>query len=401
MRLNFNVVDLARWMVIFLSITILFSPFFTNVLEITLFGLCVFNQELRRRFTDIKKQPLLIGVGAFILMLIMGCFYSVADYQDTLRSLWGWRKILLLPIALSLFADHVWKDRFIKVSVGFIFLCSLLSITSFIWQFEVYRFAPGIVIRNYATQGMVFAVAIFSIVMGFIYQKKFKVKHEWPHIFYIISLLIALIFMSPGRSGYLALIVLSIFFCYRTITDKKNYWIALFVSLLIPSLLLNSSMVQDRVNIGVNQILNVNAPHGQETSMGLRITAWKNALELIKEHPVLGVGTGAYQTAYVNYLKDNGSFQNGIRNVNHDPHNQFMKILAELGSIGLLIFIAFLASTLLQKVKPFYFHLSLGVLIAWCATSLFSSHFSTFTEGRFIYIWLGIMMASESNQIKS
>ena len=66
----------------------------------------------------------------------------------------------------------------------------------------------------------------------------------------------------------------------------------------------------------------------------------------------------------------------------------------------LLIFIAFLASTLLQKVKLFYFHLGLGVLIAWCASSLFSSHFSTFTEGRFIYIWLGIMLASESNKVK-
>jgi hypothetical protein len=102
---QFNPVNLARWLIIALSITILFSPFLTNVLEIALFGLCLFNQELRRRFADIKNQPLVIGVGAFILMLIIGCFYSVADYQDTLRSLWGWRKILLLPIALSLFAD--------------------------------------------------------------------------------------------------------------------------------------------------------------------------------------------------------------------------------------------------------------------------------------------------------
>jgi hypothetical protein len=47
-----------------------------------------------------------------------------------------------------------------------------------------------------------------------------------------------------------------------------------------------------------------------------------------------------------------------------------------------------------------YFHLGIGVLLAWCATSLFSSHFSTFTEGRFIYIWLGIMLASESNKMK-
>ena len=394
---HLKMLDVARWLLIGLSITILFSPFLSNMIEIMLLGLFIFNKELRSRLANIKKQPLAIGVGAFILMLIIGCFYSMADFKETLRSLWGWRKILLLPIALSLFADHVWKDRFIKVSVEFIFLCSLLSITSFIWQFEVYRFAPGIVIRNYATQGMVFAVAIFSIVMGFIYQKKFKVQHEWPHIFYMISLLIALIFMTPGRSGYLVLIVLSIYFCYRVIIYKKNYWAALFVCLLIPSLFLNSSIVKDRVNLGINEISNVSAAYEKETSMGSRIIAWKNAIELIKEHPLLGVGTGGYEPAFVDHVKDQKGQENFLH---HDPHNQFLKILAELGSIGFLIFIAFLASTLLQKVKPFYFHLGLGVLIAWCATSLFSSHFSTFTEGRFIYIWLGIMLASESNKIK-
>lgn len=396
--LRFNPIDLARWMIIALAMTILFSPFFTNVIEISLFILCLYSQNLRNRLFQLKKQPLALGVGAFILMLVIGCFYSVADTKETLSSLWSWRKILLLPIALCLFEGQVWKDRFINVCVGFIFLCSLLSIASFLWQFGVYRFAPGIVIRNYATQGMMFAVALFSIVMRFNYQKKFKLKDQWLHIFYSISLLTALIFMTPGRSGYLALIVLSIFFCYRIIADKKNYWIALFVGLLIPSLLLNSSMVQDRVKLGVNEISNVSAPHGQETSMGLRITAWKNALEMIKEKPLLGVGTGGYEIAFVNLVKNQEGWEGFVH---HDPHNQFLKILAELGSIGFLIFIAFLVSVLLQKVKPLYFYLSLGVLIAWCATSLFSSHFSTFTEGRFIYIWLGVMLAGESNKIKS
>ena len=390
MRLNFNIVDLARWTVILLGITILFSPFFTNLLEITLIGLCLFNQELRRRFVDIKKQPLVIGVSTFILILIIGCFYSVADYKDTLRSIWGWRKILLLPIALSLFADYVWKDRFIKAGVGFIFLCSLLSIVSFIWQFGVYRFDPGIIIRNHATQGMVFAVAIFSIAMRFFYQKIFKVKHEWPYIFYIISLLIAMIYMTPGRSGYLALIVLSIYFCYRTITVKKNYWLALFICLLIPSLLLNSSMVKDRINLGVNEISQVDSAHGQETSMGLRINAWKNAIELIKDHPLLGVGTGGYEQAFVDHVKVQVGWEKFIH---HDPHNQFLKILAELGIVGLVIFLSFIGSAFFQKTTPFYFDLSLGILLVWCATSLFSSHFSTFTEGRFIFLWLGVLLA--------
>jgi O-antigen ligase len=394
---QFNSLNLARWMMIALSITILFSPFFTNVTEIALFALFLFNEKLRNRLLELKKQPLAIGVAAFILMLIIGCFYSAADYKETLSSLWSWRKILLLPIALSLFEDHIWKDRFLNICVGFIFLCSLLSIFSFTFDFGVYRFAPGIVIRNYATQGMVFAVSLFVIVMQLTNQKKIIIKNEWLKVVYITSLLISLVFMTPGRSGYLVLIVLSLYFCYQLIAIRKNYWAALFIFLMIPSLLLNSSMVKDRVKLGVNEISHVSAPHGQETSMGLRLTAWKNAIELIKEHPTLGVGTGGYETAFVNHVKEQKGWEGFIH---HDPHNQFLKILAELGIIGLLIFLSFLASTLLQKVKPFYFHLSLGVLIAWCGTSLFSSHFSTFTEGRFIFLWLGIMLASESNRIK-
>lgn len=395
---QFNPINLARWMVIAISITILFSPFFTNVFEITLFALCLFNEKLRNRLLDLKKQPLAIGVAAFILVLMIGCFYSAADYKETLRSLWGWRKILLLPIALSLFEDHIWKDRFLNICVGFIFLCSVLSIVSFAFGFNVYRFEPGIVIRNYATQGMVFAVSLFVIAMQCINQKKLIIKNEWPKVVYISFLLISLVFMTPGRSGYLVLIVLTIYFCYQLIVLKKKYWVALFVFMMISSLLLNSSMVKDRVKLGVNEISHVSSPHGQETSMGLRLTAWKNAIELIKERPILKVGTGGYETAFVNHVKGQEGWEGFIH---HDPHNQFLKILAELGIVGLLIFLSFLASTLLQKVKSFYFHLSLGVLIAWCGTSLFSSHFSTFTEGRFIFLWLGIMLASESNRIKS
>jgi hypothetical protein len=42
-----------------------------------------------------------------------------------------------------------------------------------------------------------------------------------------------------------------------------------------------------------------------------------------------------------------------------------------------------------------YGYLGLSVLAAWCVTSLFSSHFSTFAEGRFIWLWLGVCLARD------
>ena len=89
---------------------------------------------------------------------------------------------------------------------------------------------------------------------------------------------------------------------------------------------------------------------------------------------ILGEGTGGYEKAFVDHVKDQEGQENFIH---HDPHNQFLKIFAELGIMGL---VSFLRAALFQRTTPFYFDLSLGVLLAWCGTSLFSSHFSTFTE---------------------
>jgi O-antigen ligase len=78
----------------------------------------------------------------------------------------------------------------------------------------------------------------------------------------------------------------------------------------------------------------------------------------------------------------------------HDPHNQFLKIAAEHGLLGLAVFLALLAAAFRQRgAPPPYRLLGLGVLAAWCATSLFNSHFSTFAEGRFIWLWLGACLA--------
>jgi O-antigen ligase len=169
------------------------------------------------------------------------------------------------------------------------------------------------------------------------------------------------------------------------------------VFLLSSTLLLTSPLVVERIELGVKEMQHVDPASIESSSMGMRMVLWKHTIELIQDRPLLGFGTGGFEEAYGQKIKDNPDWE---KNIMHDPHNQFLKIWVEMGMLGLIVFLSMLASSLFQKSSKMYFHLGIGVLLAWCATSLFSSHFSTFTEGRFIYIWLGIMLASESNKIK-
>ena len=396
MRLNFNVVDLARWMMIFLSITILFSPFFTNVLEIILFGLFILNRDLRARFWSFKNQPLLLASGLFIFLLAMDCFYSVAPLKETLESLWGWRKILLLPLGLVLFNDALWKNKFAYSLTTFVGIVSLFCILFYLLELNVRGQEPGVLIRNHATQGMIFSVTLFLMSVFLLFKKHIlSIRRLWV-LGLMLIILGVLVYMTPGRSGYLAFMVVTVYFGYLLFREKL-YKMLSVVFLLSSSLLLTSPIVQDRIALGVKEMQHVDPTNIESSSMGMRMVLWKHTIELIQDRPLLGFGTGGFEEAYSQKIKDNPDWE---KNIIHDPHNQFLKIWVEMGMFGLIVFLSMLMSSLFQKSSKMYLHLGIGVLLAWCATSLFSSHFSTFTEGRFIYIWLGIMLASESNKIK-
>ena len=394
---HLKTLDVARWLLIGLSITILFSPFLSNVIEITLLGLCIFNQDLIARFWNFKNQPLLLASGLFVFLLSVDCFYSVAPLKETLESLWGWRKILLLPLGLVLFNDPIWKNKFAYSLMIFVAIVSLFCILLYLLELNVRGQEPGVLIRNHATQGMIFSATLFLMGMILLFKKHMlPIRSLWI-LGFMLPILGALVYMTPGRSGYLAFMVVTIYFG-DLLVREKHYKILSLVLFLSSTLLLTSPLVHDRIELGIKEMQHhADSASIEANSIGDRMTIWKNTIELIQDRPLLGFGTGGFEEAYSEKIKDNPEWEKQLK---HDPHNQFLKIWAEMGMLGLMVFLSMLASSLFQKSSKMYFHLGIGVLLAWCATSLFNSHFSTFTEGRFIYIWLGIMLASESNKIK-
>lgn len=385
--------DICRYLIIFELIAILFSPALSNLFEIVLFAFCIVTKEVRTMILNSKGQPLFIGSLAFILMLAISTTWSVVTLTEALSSLWGWRKILLLPISLVLFQGAIWKERAIKGFVSFSIVFCVASYIMFLFDHPVHGWEAGVLVRNHATQGMIFAIAAFVMFTKLvIFPTRFEKFKTAILLIAVLALVINVSFITPGRSGYVVLLSLTAasVIGYAMAYKKINSAIIL-AAILIPTLILTSPKVHDGVSRGINEMENVDKI-AEATSMGQRVKLWENTIEMIKEKPLLGVGLGGFKKAYSERMKDAPEWQ---RVILHDPHNQFLKIIAELGLIGFIFFIYMLASAAFQRSSSLeYKILGLGVLLAWCGTSMFSSHFSTFTEGRFIFIWLGVMLAS-------
>jgi O-antigen ligase len=382
--------DVVRSLLLFEFVALLVSTSVTVGTELIISLVFLASPALRQRLWRVGRQPMVLMVVVWIGVLVIAGLYSIAPRAETLWSLSSWRKILLLPMAAAVFDSDLWKRRLVWALVLTVTLGAVLSDISWFSGLTLYKYPRSIAIHNHATQGMMFAVGLFAIALLARYSRP-ETKGRY-YFLPLAGLIIGsnLIFITPGRSGYLVLLVLAAVGAFCMVTGKFRYLLGLGVPLGMALLLFFSPVASQRVMKGVNEIRNYE--HSAElTSMGIRVVMWKNTLAMVEKRPWLGYGTGGFSEAYRRQVEGQEGWQGQPVD---DCHNQFLRIVAEQGLLGLVVFLLFIATFFRQRVSGVFRIMGLGVLLAWCATSMFSAHFSTFTEGRFLYLWCGAMLAA-------
>lgn len=391
---------IACWLMSAVAVGLLFSPPLANLAELLLLITVLSSVDLRRRVMATWRLPLVKAVLAFYVVILVGIAYSIAPPGVAASMAGGWRKLLLLPLALALFEDAHWKTRFLVLFVGVVTFAAGASFLLWAWRIPVPIVGaeefPGVLLRNHATQGMMFAVGAFGAVVLAFHDG----SRRWRPLLLACSFLLLanILLATPGRSGYLVLLVCTlsavagVLFYGRRPGFRQVALVAMAAGVVLAALALTPAS-RDRIDQAVRELQQYDQAK-EETSMGIRVIFWKNTLELIRERPFLGYGTGAFGEAYGRKVAG----QTGLAGtVAHDPHNQYMKIVGEHGLLGLAVFLGILLAALRQRVPAPWRLLALGVMAAWCATSMANSHFSTFAEGTFLYVWLGVMLARPSD----
>lgn len=386
---GFQAVNFVRYLLLAKLAALFISTSLAVGLEILLYLSFAVFPSLRTRLLRVASQPMVMMLIIWVVVLIIAGFYSVAPVTETIDNLTSWRKLLLLPMAAAVFDNNIWKMRLVWMFIFMVSIGGALSWLSWLGDIHFYKYPLGIIIHNHASQGILFAVALFVIVVVARYAMPMWIGGRLFLLGSGLLLLTNIMFVTPGRSGYLALLVLALVAVFALVKNNKKRFILFFtVPLLLGSLLFFSPVAQHRIIQGIEEIKNYQTST-QITSMGVRVVMWQNTLPMIKERPWFGYGTGAFKEAYQHQVTG----QEGWRGQRvGDPHNQFLKIIAEQGIFGFLVFLLFIGAFFRQKVEEKYRILGLGVLVAWCATSMFSSHFVTFMEGRFLYIWCGALL---------
>ena len=383
---------LAAYILIFFPAAIVVSPPLTALLEACLYLIFIITPELRKRFVESLSQPMVICGLALCLFIIISSLWSDAPLDEKLEHMKNWRKVLLLPIAVSLAQEAQFKQRFVWFFVIAMTFYAVLSWLDHLSIIALYNLANSI-LRNHTTQAMVFFIAVFSAISLFFFRET-TLKQKAILAVFIVILLTNLFIISTSRSGYLLglilIICLSIF-----IFRKKSILITPIVLLLFGSVLYFSPTPKKQIIDIWNDVVNMEQKEFL-TSGGARIVFVQNTLPIIAESPLFGHGLKSMKTMYAKQVQGKNGWQ---ATITRDPHNQYLLIMVEQGAIGLLIFLGFIFSCFRQRPETFYQYLGISVLLGWMATSMFNGHFSASVEGKIIFVWCGVMLAM-NNTIK-
>jgi O-antigen ligase len=385
--------EAARWATVVAVCSVMVSPPLANAaMAAMLVGLLASGQA-GPRLRQACMQPL--GVATLMLLAVISAamLWSDVPWGERWTAFWSWRKLWMIPIALALFGPLQWKRRLV---VAYVTLCGVAVVISFgivivtgKLPTTVYDLA-GSMLRNHSAQSMAFAAAAL-LALWLATEPGTPRRWRLTAAVFAVLFILNMAFVTPGRSGFLGLAVMLVVLAAASVRSWRTALAAAVLAAVLAGAMALSPLARDRISLAVNEWQNATTL-GYKSSMGIRAVIYENTLEIVRERPWFGTGTGGFGAAYAAEVKDKYSDWRVLPTV--DPHSQYLFFLAEQGVVGLLAFLVFIGLALADRGDGTRTRVvAIGLLLGWCATSLVSSHFKTFAEGHLLTFFLGAMLA--------
>ena len=305
------------------------------------------------KYAQITNSKLMIASISFFFLHVIGLIWT----EDLS---WGfhmlhkmWYFLLLLPVLFSIVKkEYIWQ-----IIYAFLVAIAITEVISYLIWFEIIIPFKSATVSNptpfmsHISYNPILAFAIYLVLHEIFFNKKITNFVFSLYSFFAISMIVNM-FITGGRAGQVAFFAMLVVLILQ-ILDKQRIKSLITIFIVIPGIFFTayqaSDLFQKRVNLAFNQALEYQP--GSNNSIGYRITYALNSWELIKENPIIGVGTGDFPVEYkkINQIKTPIMTSMGLPTTTN-PHNMYILIFSQLGVIGLI-----------SMLSIFYFQIKLSI----------------------------------------
>ena len=178
-------------------------------------------------------------------------------------------------------------------------------------------------------------LVFWPIAWAFAHSLKPYVSKRWYQLLMLMPITAIMVILgSSSRGGQLALVVQLVVMNYRTVFKPK-----VLISCCVAFFLIWTFLPEQQKERFETM--------GEDQTSRQRILYWENGLEMIQEHPVLGVGYFNFVPYFERYYPEDMLFYRAEL-----PHNIIIQVGTDTGIIGLTIFMV-LIYIALRKAQRF------------------------------------------------
>jgi O-antigen ligase len=380
----------AAWCVALLGLALPISTGADNVLLalIVLAWIAALPAHWRESWRAFVSTPPLIAAAVFFAALVIGILYSpvpapvawstsASKYSELVMIvalLWAAVSEKTRRRALYFFLTAIALNLVVSYSLGFALVDSFpglrgypaypigfrLSVTHNILV-SVGAFAALLLAREAKTPAVRAGLVAFAVICGY-----------------------NVLFMVIGRTGYVLLAVLVAYFFVTSFRGWRGpAACAVVLACAFSGAYYGSANFHSRVDAIASDLSRWQPGAGDSTSVGQRVGYYRTSAQIVAEHPLTGVGTGAFPDAYARQVK--GTDAPATTN----PHNDYLYVGVQLGVPGMLLMLVLYgtawhsARRLPSRLER---DLARGVVLTMAIGGLFNSVLLDHTEG-LLFAW--------------
>ena len=334
----FNLEKIYQFLLIALAFLLPLTVFGANLVVVIICTLWLSTGKYKSKFNQITNNKFILASIVFFCIHVVGLIWT-EDFS------WGlhivhkmWYFIGLLPILFTI----VKKYHIGYYTSAFLLAISVSEIASYLVWFEIvepFKYASVLnptPFMSHISYNPILAFAIYLVVHQLFFNKKLSNLVFSLYGFFAVSMTVNM-FITGGRAGHVAFFVILTILIFQFF-DKERIKSIVTILVVIPGIFFTSYFSSDLFQKRVNSVYYeaVYLSKSIDSSIGLRINYTINSWQIIKENPIIGVGTGDFPNEY---LKIN-QVKSPDLSATSNPHNMYILVIVQLGLLGLASMLA-------------------------------------------------------------
>jgi O-antigen ligase len=350
------------WLAI-VGLTICIFAFTSKYSSICIVLLCIHwfcDKNFVQKIKTFKVDSFVLSCFILFGIHLLGLYFTKnpADAQHCVESKLSF---IILPLLFST-ENYINKKNFNTIMYLFSFACVFaLCYSAYVSYIHNHQLGASIVFNRMYISEAVMHPGYWSnfFLVNFIWSSLFLFQHKLAfnkatllHLFLLVFNLIALLLLV-SKTAILALLLFFIYilFIFLKKCILSSYLYITFILISLASLYLFSTIptIHTRIIETRKEFQHIDTSIKFSESTKSRLVAWKLEVELIKEKPIFGYGTGnAYNLLQNKFIE--GNYTDLAKNKMH-THNQLLHFMIEFGLIGLFSVIYFFYTAIKKSIS--------------------------------------------------